>query len=266
MRGRVIAILSGKGGVGKTTTVANIGVSLAKDFKKQVVAIDANTTSSGLGIHLGSYSFPKTLRDVLKGTNVWEALYVHPSGLKLLPSATSVENFDLSAKKLKKIVDELKEKFDYVLLDCAPTLGQEAIAGMYSADEVIIVTNPEWPSLLEAKRTLEYAKYLNKKIIGVVLTQVYKNLSEEFLDKLIQIFGVPIIGIIREDKKVRESIEKRVPTIHLNPSSKASKGYKAILEFITGEKYPNNNLLNSIKQKLLSLSAKENNNKEDEKE
>jgi septum site-determining protein MinD len=83
---RVISILSGKGGVGKTTTVANLGLALSMVFNKKVVLLDGNSTTPDLGLHLGMYSFPHTLEDVLMGkVSITEALYHHPQGISILP-------------------------------------------------------------------------------------------------------------------------------------------------------------------------------------
>jgi septum site-determining protein MinD len=234
---RVIGVVSGKGGVGKTTSVANIGAALAYNYHEDVVMIDANTTSAGLGVHLGKYSYKVSLNDVLKNkAYVSQALHAHPSGARFIPATTSITNIDADPKGLKKIIKDLREHVDYIILDCAPTLGDESGAGIDASDEIIIVTNTEWPSLLEAKRTLEYCKKKKKKVLGVIIVKGDPE-NTEFLGQIKKHVGAEVIGVVREDGKVLESIRKRVPVIHSFPYSKAAEDYEAILEKITGEKY-----------------------------
>ncbi|PIN99902.1 hypothetical protein COT72_03635 [archaeon CG10_big_fil_rev_8_21_14_0_10_43_11] len=234
---RVIAIVSGKGGVGKTTTAANLGVGLAWNYKEDVILIDANTTSSGLGLHLGKYWYEISLNDVLNGkAHISQAMYAHPSGARLIPATTHLDNLDTDPKELKKVTKSLKPYVDYILLDCAPTLGDESTAGIDAADEIILVTNNDWPSLLEAKRTLEYAKHHKKAILGVILNKS-PPLNDAMREKLEATLGVPVLGTIKNDEKVTESITRRVPVIHSFPYANAASDYVTILETVTGEKF-----------------------------
>ncbi len=234
---RVIAIVSGKGGVGKTTTAANIGVALSWNYKEDVILIDANTTSSGLGLHLGKYSYDISLNDVLNGkAHISQAMYIHPSGARLVPATTHIEDLDTDPADLKKITKSLKPYVDYIILDCAPTLGEESTAGIDAADEIILVTNDDWPSLLEAKRTIEFAKKRKKGILGAILNKT-NGISDEMKEKVQKVLGTEIIGTIREDERVKKSLEKRVPVVHSFPYSKATEDYIRIVETITGEKY-----------------------------
>lgn len=236
--GRVIAIISGKGGVGKTTTTANLGVTLAYDYHRDVVAIDANTTSSGLGLHLGHYYFDKTLNDVLKGSiNVNDAIFNHPSGLKFIPSSASIRKIDANPEGINKVVKMVKPYADFVLLDCPPTLGSETISGVDSADEILIVTNPDWASLLEAKRVINYSSNKGKKLLGVILNKE-KGMSEEFKERVSEALGTQLIASVPRDDAIVESIKKRVPVIHLHPYSKASSAYREVAEEITGQEFP----------------------------
>lgn len=236
---RIIAVLSGKGGVGKTTITANLGASLAYDYNKNVVAVDANTTSAGLGLYLGEYYFKNTINDVVKkGLDLSEAIYCHPSGLKLVPASAGLDDADADPKKMKEAVVMLKEHSDFVLLDCAPTLGHEAQAGIEAADEVLVVVNPEWASLLEAKRTIDYLNSKKKKILGLVINRANGEVDESYIKSVENALNNPILAIIPEDEEVKDAIEKRVPVIHLHPKSEASKNMKALLEKITGTPFP----------------------------
>ncbi|MDD5417302.1 MAG: MinD/ParA family protein [Candidatus Nanoarchaeia archaeon] len=236
---RVIAVLSGKGGVGKTTLTANLGAALAYDYNRNVVAVDANTTSAGLGLYLGEYFYKNTINDVIKrGIDLSEALYCHPSGLKLLPASADIADSDADPKKIKQVVDIVSTYSDFVLLDCPPTLGDETTSGIEASNECIVVVNPEWASLLEAKRTIDYVSSKKKSVLGLVLNRTNGDIDEYYVKNVEEVLNSPVLAIIPEDNYVKDSIEKRVPVVHLHPKSEASRNMKVLLEKITGQAFP----------------------------
>jgi len=249
---RVIGIISSKGGVGKTTITANIGASLAYNYQENVIMIDANTTSSSLGIHLGKYNYPHSLNDVLSGrANLSQAIYAHPSGALLIPASVGINEINVDPKKLRRIVKQLREHFDYIILDCAPTLGEEAEAGIESSDELIIIANPDWPALLEAKRSIEYIKRKKKKILGVIINKA-KTMTPEMMDKISDTLEAPILGLVSDDEKFKESVEKRVPLIHSYPYSQPAEQMERIMEKITKEKYySKKNVIGKVLSKIM---------------
>src|SRR3990167_10592510 len=110
---RVIACLGGKGGVGKTTLVANLGTAMA-ELGANVLAVDSNLTTPNLGFHLGVPLYPKTLHDVLKGeASLEETIYAHPSGLKVIPAGISMADLkSTNPKNLGKAVLDLIGDYD----------------------------------------------------------------------------------------------------------------------------------------------------------
>jgi len=242
---RVVGIVSGKGGVGKTTIAANMGASLAWDYGNNVVAIDANTTSSNLGLNLGAYRFPVTLNDVLSGkADVTDAIYAHPSGLKIIPSSTFNEDISVDPAKIKDVIGYLKEYVDFILLDCPPTLSDEATSMIKAIDEAVIVTNPEWAALLEAKRTIDYLKKNKKDIIGVIINKA--DLEPEEVVKVKKALNVPILGMVPSDDAVTRSVDKRVPFIHVYGRTRPSRAFKKIMEEVTGQSFPNRGIIERI--------------------
>src|SRR3989338_3244179 len=141
---KVITITSGKGGVGKTTTAINLATAL-NSFGKEVIIVDGNLTTPNVGLHLGAPIVPVSLNHVLLGkAEIGDAIYEHESGTKVVPSSLSIKELRrLDHGKLKEVSRKLKKIADYVILDSAAGLGEEAIAAMEAADELIIVTNPE---------------------------------------------------------------------------------------------------------------------------
>lgn len=234
---RVISILSGKGGVGKTTTVANLGLALSMVFNKKVVLLDGNSTTPDLGLHLGMYSFPHTLEDVLMGKiPITEALYHHPQGISILPSTLSINTSEVDLRDLKTHYKAL-EDYDIALLDSPPGLGRGIAPTIDITDEILVVTNPEIPAITDALRLVEVAKIAGVPITGVVLNRVRKEKYELSTPEVESVFDVPLIGSIPEDARVRESIAFGNPIVSNSPYSPAAVGFKKLAGHIIGQEY-----------------------------
>lgn len=236
--GRCILVTSGKGGVGKTTLISNLATTLAQ-MGYDTVAVDANITTPNLGIHLGMHLVTKTLHDVLRGEEKLEkSLYPHPLGFKVIPGSISVNSLKgLAYGRLSSIVLRLLNQFDFVLLDSAAGLGEETMAAMDSVNEILIVTNPDLPSVTDALKTVKHAEKRNKKIIGVVVNRVRKVGHELTKSEIEGIFDLPVIGSIPEDIVVSKSIAKKMPLVLSYKDSLAAKEIRRIAHNITGKHY-----------------------------
>ena len=165
---RAIAIISGKGGVGKTTSAINLGIALAS-LGKSITIIDANVSTPNLSLSLGAPLIPLGLQHaLLKKELIEKAIYRHHSGIKIIPSSLAFsEKTDIS--NLPEIVKEIKKISDIVLIDCAAGINNEMIYAVKAADECLLLTNPEMPALASALKALKTVKQLNKKITGICL-------------------------------------------------------------------------------------------------
>ncbi len=235
---RFIAITSGKGGVGKTTTSINLGTSLT-NFGRDVIVLDGNLGTANVGLYLGSPVVPVTLHDVVKGkSDITDAVYLHPSGLKIIPGSISIDELKKSNyKKLRKELAKLLGKTEVVIMDTPPGLGKDTTAILKAADETIVVTNPELPAVTDALKTIRLAERLGTKVSGVVLTKVKKDKVEMSIENVESLLEKPVIGIIPDDDTIRKAVKMKHPVTYTHPKTHASIGYKKLAANLLGEKY-----------------------------
>jgi septum site-determining protein MinD len=233
---RIIVINSGKGGVGKTTTAINLGASLNK-LNKEVIIVDANLNTPNIGLQLGAPIVPITLNHVLKGkAEIEEAIYEHHSGTKIVPSSLSVKELTkFNVGKLPEITKNLSELCDYVIVDSAAGFGEEVMAVLESADEIVIVTNPEMPAVTDALKAVKVAREMGKEINGVIVTRHADAKYEMPLSSIKSMLETQIIGVIPEDKAVKEALNLRDAVSHTHPRSKVAKKYLEIARKVNGE-------------------------------
>ncbi len=209
---RTILVTSGKGGVGKTTVASNLAYNLAQ-LGQDVIAVDANLTTPNLGLHFGLHLPSKTLHDVLRGkAKVHQATYYHPFGFRVIPASMSVTDLvGVDISNLQGVLSNLVGKTDFVILDSAAGLGREAVSAIQAADEIILVTNPDLPSVADAMKTAKLAADSNKKILGVVLNRIKNSWYELSEGELQQALNLPILARIPEDEAVHKSIALKLP-------------------------------------------------------
>jgi len=246
---RIIDVCSGKGGVGKTTITANLGLALTQ-LGKKVAVVDCNLTTSHLSLLFGSYSYPLTLNNFLKGEARFEdVVYTHTSGLKIVPA--SLELKDLVDVSFNNFGEKLKENFrdfDIVLLDSAPGLGREALIALQASDEILFVANPFITSLVDVFKCNQLINSLDfkPKVIGIVLNRVRKKAYEISVDEVTNFTELPVIGIVPEDEKVLESTNKKTLVLISHRNSPSSKAIFEIAAKIAGIEYKKPKILKRI--------------------
>lgn len=238
---RFIAVTSGKGGVGKTTTSINLGTALT-NFGRDVIVLDGNLTTANVGLYLGSPIVPVTLHDVVKGKkDITEAVYLHPSGLKIIPGSISIDELKkANYKRLREALAKLLGKAEVVIMDTPPGLGKDTMAILKAADEVIIVTHPELPSVTDALKTIKMSERVGTKIAGVILTRVKNDNIDMSVNNVETILEKPVIGIIPDDDAIRKAVKMKHPVTYTHPNSAASVGYKKLAANLLGEQYEEN--------------------------
>jgi len=235
---RTIVITSGKGGVGKTTTAINLGAAI-NYFGENVLVIDANLSTPNLGIHLNSPEAPVNLNHVLLNkAEPFEAVYEHESGMKIMPSSLSVKELKkIKPEKLKNFKKDFEKISDYVIIDSAAGLGNEAISVIEMADELIIVTNPELPAITDALKTIKLAEETKKKVLGVIVARVTQDKIEMQPESVKEMLEASFLGMIPEDISVKESLKLKDAVVHTHPKSKSARAYKEIAAKIIDKEY-----------------------------
>ena len=233
--GEVIGVVSLKGGVGKTSTVAALGAAIA-DFGKKVLLIDANFSAPNLGLHLNVINPEKTLHHVLaREANLREAVH-NLEHFDLLP-ADLFNRKQINFMALRDKVRYLKKKYDYVLIDSSPSLGEETLAAMLASDGLLVVTTPDYSTLGTTLKAIKLAKNRGTPIHGLVLNKVHGKSFEIPLSEIEETSDVPVLAVVPHSVKVLEAQSKFSPSTHYDPNSEGSEEYKKLAASLLGEKY-----------------------------
>ena len=217
-RARVIGVFSCKGGVGKTTTLANLGVYLTQSMGGNVLAVDANLSAPNLSLHFGELNPEVTIHDALAGEIPIEKAIMECHGLPVLLGSIAYGE-EIHLVDLKGLLEPLKKKYKVILIDSAPGIGSEVVAAMKACDEIIIVTNPEVPTIASTLKTFRAAERYKIPIVGVVVNKVRGEPYELPIKDVKKALGWPIVAVVPEDRKVRESTAAGIPVVSYDPKA-----------------------------------------------
>lgn len=239
----VIVITSGKGGVGKTTTTANLGVGLAIRGKK-VVLVDTDTGLRNLDLLLGlERRIVYTLVDVVqKRVNYGQALVRHKkyTNLFLLPTSQVADKTAIEPEQMLDIVEAMKNEFDYILIDCPAGIEQGYETAVIGADWAIVVTMPEISAVRDADKIIGKLQASNKKIklvVNRIRPQMVKDGTMLDMTSIDDILSVECIGQVPDDEKVVDSANRGVPVVEWKDSV-AGDAYRDIVGRVCGEEIP----------------------------
>lgn len=242
--GKIIVITSGKGGVGKTAAVSNIAVALAKSGKKVLMA-DIDIGLRNLDIAMGmSDVIVYDIIDVIEGKcSLEKAIFSFNKYGKLdfLPAAQSTDKEYLHPESFKKLFDDLKKDYDYILLDCPAGIDNGFKSAVAMSDMGIVVVTPEMSSVRDADKVidlLELANISEKKIlINRVRPDMIRKGDMLSIDEITDTLGVSPIGIVLEDEMVLKS-QKRNTIAVLENSSPAGNEFSNIAKRLEGSNIP----------------------------
>jgi septum site-determining protein MinD len=240
----IIVITSGKGGVGKTTTTANLGVGLAIRGKK-VVLIDTDTGLRNLDLLLGLENrIMYDLIDVTEGRVPYKkALVRHKKhdSLYLLPTSQIKDKTALNPAQLVALCEELRQQFDYILIDCPAGIEQGFKTAIAAADCAIVVTMPEISAVRDADKIIGELGRADKENIKLIVNRIRPQMvrSGDMLDMddIDEILSLECIGQVPDDELVVTSTNRGEPVVS-NKESLAGKAYSNIVGRICGEEIP----------------------------
>jgi septum site-determining protein MinD len=241
--GEAIVVTSGKGGVGKTTTSANIGTALAL-LGKKVCLVDTDIGLRNLDVVMGLENrIIYDLVDVAEGRCRLNQALVKDKRfdeLYMLPAAQTKDKDSVKPEQIRTIILELKQEHDYVIIDCPAGIEhgfRNAIAG---ADRAIVVTTPENAAVRDADRViglLEGQKIPSKLVINRIRSTMMKNGEMLDIDEICQVLAIDLLGIVPDDEKVISASNSGEPTV-MNPASRAAIAYRNIARRILGDMVP----------------------------
>lgn len=242
--GTAIVITSGKGGVGKTTSSANIGTALAL-LGKSVCMIDADIGLRNLDVVMGLENrIIYDIVDVATGQCKLEQALIRDKRverLTMLPASQTKDKTALDPERVLSIVQQLKEKFDYVIIDSPAGIEHGFKVATAGADEAIVVTTPETAAVRDADRViglLESQKISSPKLlINRIRPKMVRSGDMLDIDEIVQVLSIDLLGIVPDDEAVISHNIKGEPTV-LRPDSKASLAYRNIARRIIGDSVP----------------------------
>lgn len=244
MGARVIVITSGKGGVGKTTTTANIGAALAEKGHK-VLLIDTDIGLRNLDVVMGLENrIVYDLIDVIEGRcRISQALIKDKrcQNLVLLPAAQIRDKNDVNVDQMKELISSLKDSFDYILIDCPAGIEQGFKNAIAAANEAVVVTTPEVSATRDADRIiglLEAAGIKNPRlVINRLRIDMVKDKNMLSVEDILDILAVKLLGVVPDDENVVISTNKGEPLVYKGDSL-AAKAFKNIASRIEGVEVP----------------------------
>ncbi len=242
--GEVIVITSGKGGVGKTTTTANIGAALAADGKS-VVLLDADIGLRNLDVVMGLENrIVFDLVDVIEHKcKLRQALIKDKrfDGLYLLAASQTKDKNDVTPEQMKKLCSEMAENFDYILIDCPAGIEQGFYNAIAGADRALIVTTPEVSAVRDADKIIGRleAGEIEKKhlVINKVRMDMVKKSEMLSIEDVIEILAIDLIGVVPDDENIIVSTNKGEPAVS-DIKSRAGQAYRNTAKRIMGEQVP----------------------------
>ncbi|MBU8570366.1 septum site-determining protein MinD [Bacillus subtilis] len=244
--GEAIVITSGKGGVGKTTTSANLGTALAI-LGKGVCLVDTDIGLRNLDVVMGLENrIIYDLVDVVEGRCKMHQALVKDKRfddlLYLMPAAQTSDKTAVAPEQIKNMIQELKQEFDYVIIDCPAGIEQGYKNAVSGADKAIVVTTPEISAVRDADRIiglLEQEENIEppRLVVNRIRNHLMKNGDTMDIDEIVQHLSIDLLGIVADDDEVIKASNHGEP-IAMDPKNRASIAYRNIARRILGESVP----------------------------
>lgn len=244
MASQVITVSSGKGGVGKTTTVANIAVALAAGGAR-VVCLDGDIGLRNLDVVMGLENrIVYDIVDVIEGRCKLRQAMIrdkHLPELHLIPAAQTRDKNAVSPSDMIRVCNELRPDVDYVLIDSPAGIERGFRNAIAAADRVLVVTNPEVSAVRDADRVIGILEAEEKRSSALIINRLNPVLVKQHdmlsAEDVLDLLGIPLIGVVPEDETVLVGSNRGTP-VALDPKSRAGQAFRNIAKRIKGEEVP----------------------------
>jgi septum site-determining protein MinD len=252
MSAEIYLILSGKGGVGKTTVFSNLATSIAMSGK-EIIVIDADLAMPNLGLVFGMFNAPITIHDVLAGSEpIEKAIYEGPHGLKFIPGGESIERYQAAdPSRMIGVLNNLKEKADYILIDAPVGLNEDVVLLLPEVDHVIIISTPDLISTADALRMRLIAESTDMTIDGAILNRTNVHDENGAIESFGKTMELKILAVIPDDINVHKAALNKIPLVISNPDSPASIAIRKLAAQLTGVEFIPDTRKSGIFQKIL---------------
>lgn len=234
---RKVAFGAGKGGVGKTTIVSNVGIAASK-LGKDVILLDADLPMADLALSLGMDIEGPTVHEVLAGeVDLQDAIYAGPAGVKVMPAGLSLDEVrKAKPQKLGDLMDKLSEQYNLILIDGPPGLGVGALTVLHNSNQLVLITEPEVATLTDALSTKKVTQRYDTEPLGVVVSRTYGNEIDVPEEEIKEMLDLPILAVIPEDSEIPKSSSLGEPLMIRKPDSPSGRAFKRLAKELFGEK------------------------------
>lgn|SRR5574341_895411 len=244
MAAQVITVSSGKGGVGKTTAVANIAVALASNGSK-VVCVDGDIGLRNLDVVMGLENrIVYDIVDVIEGRCKLRQAMIrdkHLTELYLIPAAQTRDKSAVSPSDMTRLCNELRNDTDFILIDSPAGIERGFRNAIAPADRVLVITNPEISAVRDADRVVGILEAEEKRSTALIINRLNPSLVKQHdmlsAADVLDLLGIQLIGIVPEDEGVIVSSNRGVPVVQ-DPKSRAGQAFRNIAKRIKGENVP----------------------------
>lgn len=250
--GEIIVVTSGKGGVGKTTTTANLGTALAAEGYK-VVLVDTDIGLRNLDVVMGLEN--RIVYDIVDVTNgncrLKQALIRDKrfECLYLLPAAQTKDKTAVTPEEMEILCQELKENYDFVLIDCPAGIEQGFYNAIAGAEKAIVITTPEVSAVRDADRIIGLLESFELRYPKLIINRIHPRMVRQGdmmdIEDIVDILAVELLGVVQEDEKIIVSTNRGEPAV-MNFTSPAGEAYRRIARRVLGQEVPLMNLEASL--------------------
>ena len=244
MVAQVYVINSGKGGVGKTTTTANVATALALKGRN-VLMIDADIGLRNLDVITGPENrIVYDLVQAIEGDCEPKQAAIRDKNidnLHLIPAAQTRDKDDITAEQMQEFCDQVKSEYDYIFIDSPAGIEQGFRNALFAADKAIVVTTPEVAAIRDADRVIGFVEANGKPKPEVILNRVRPKMVKQGdmmnTEDILGLLSVELLGVIPEDENIVISTNRGVPIVH-NTKSKSAESFRRIAARIEGQQVP----------------------------